>query len=115
MATGAWRRACVPDGECLAGDRTCLPSSRWGVGAWGSTGRVSGKWIVVFISALTFLYLDLPLKGVPRWCDRFGQYGIKVSFWASETLKIVISSKTSPRNDVFGWLIMTPSGVGGVD
>ena len=25
----------------------------------------------------------LILKGVPRWCDRFGQYGIKVSFWAS--------------------------------
>ena len=29
------------------------------------------------------------VKGVPRWCDRFGQYGIKVSFWGS-TLKIVI-------------------------
>ena len=23
-------------------------------------------------------------------CNRFGQYGIKVSFWGSETLKIVI-------------------------
>merc|ERR1711935_1203186 len=28
----------------------------------------------------------LQLKGVPRWCDRFGQYGIKVSFWGSGTL-----------------------------
>jgi hypothetical protein len=24
-----------------------------------------------------------PVKGVPRWYDRFGRYGIKVSFWGS--------------------------------
>ena len=26
----------------------------------------------------------------PTWDDRFSQYGIKVSFWGSGTLKIVI-------------------------
>ena len=37
------------------------------------------------------------IKGVPRWCDdRFGQYGIKVSFWASGTLKIVIYVENYP-------------------
>ena len=30
------------------------------------------------------------MKGVPRWRDRFGQYGIKVSLWGSGTFKIVI-------------------------
>ena len=30
------------------------------------------------------------LRGVPRWRDRFVQYGIKVSFWGSGTLKVVI-------------------------
>ena len=29
------------------------------------------------------------LRGVPRWRDRFPQYGIKVSYWGSGTLKIV--------------------------
>ena len=50
------------------------------------------------------------------WRDRFVQYGIKVSFWGSGTLKIgdLRASKTTPRNDVFGWLIITSSGVGGV-
>jgi hypothetical protein len=47
------------------------------------------------------------LRGVPRWCDRFGQYGIKVSFWGSGTLKTVIF--VTPRNGVFGLLIITPS------
>ena len=60
-------------------------------------------------------YFRYNKEGARRWCDRFGQYGVKVSFWASRTLKIVISpSKTTPRNDVFGWLIITPSGGGGV-
>ena len=27
---------------------------------------------------------------MPRWCDRFGQYGIKVCFWGYGTLKIAI-------------------------
>ena len=40
-------------------------------------------------------------KGVPRWCDRFGQYGIKVSFWASETLKIVIYVENYPQKRCF--------------
>ena len=41
------------------------------------------------------------LKGVPRWCDRFGQYGIKVSFWASGTLKIVIYVENYPQKRCF--------------
>ena len=41
------------------------------------------------------------IKGVPRWCDRFGQYGIKVSFWASGTLKIVIYVKNYPQKRCF--------------
>ena len=44
---------------------------------------------------------------MPRWRDRFVQYGIKVSFWGSGTLKIVIYVENYPRNDVFGWLIIT--------
>ena len=50
---------------------------------------------------------------MPRWRDRFGQYGIKVSFWGSgDTLKIVIyfTLKTAPRNELLVWLIITPSG-----
>ena len=35
--------------------------------------------------------------GAPRWCDRFGQYGIKVGFWASGTLKIVIYVENYPQ------------------
>ena len=27
---------------------------------------------------------------MPRWRDRFPQYGIKVSYWGSGTLRIVI-------------------------
>ena len=52
------------------------------------------------------------IRGLPRWCDRFSQYGIKVSFWASGTLKIVIYVENYPQrnDDVFGWLIITPSG-----
>ena len=62
-------------------------------------------------------WLLVSLKGVPRWRDRFVQYGIKVSFWGSETLKNKIVKSTSkitrPRNDVFGWMIIIPpSGVG---
>ena len=41
------------------------------------------------------------LKGVPRWCDRFGQYGIKVSFWGSGTLKIVIYVENYPQKRCF--------------
>ena len=36
------------------------------------------------------------LNGLPRWCDRFSQYGIKVSFWGSGTLKIVIYVENYP-------------------
>ena len=30
------------------------------------------------------------VRGVPRWRDRFVQYGIKVSFWGFETLKMIM-------------------------
>ena len=50
------------------------------------------------------------LQGGGRWDDRFGQYGFKVSFWGSGTLKIVILvENTTPRNGFFGWLINSQS------
>ena len=53
------------------------------------------------------------LKGLPNLRDRFVQYGIRMSFWGSGTLKIVIYLENYLRNDVFGWLIITPLGVEG--
>ena len=41
------------------------------------------------------------VRGLPRWCDRFSQYGIKVSFWASGTLKIVIYVENYPEKRCF--------------
>ena len=41
------------------------------------------------------------LRGLPRWCDRFSQYGIKVSFWGSGTLKIVIYVENYPQKRCF--------------
>ena len=41
--------------------------------------------------------LTLKIRGVPRWCDRFTQYGIKVSFWGSGPLKIVIPVENHPQ------------------
>ena len=43
----------------------------------------------------------LCLKGVPRWCDRFGKYGIKVSSWGSGTLKFVIYVENYPQKRCF--------------
>ena len=39
------------------------------------------------------------IRGVPRWRDRFPQYGIKVSYWGSGsgTLKIVIPVENHPQ------------------
>ena len=37
------------------------------------------------------------VRGVPTWDDRFSQYGMKVSFWGSGTLKIVIYVKNYPQ------------------
>ena len=34
---------------------------------------------------------------MPRWRDRFPQYGIKVSYWGSGTLKIVIPVENHPQ------------------
>ena len=41
------------------------------------------------------------IRGVPRWRDRFVQYGIKVSFWGSGTLKIVIYVENYPQKRCF--------------
>ena len=38
---------------------------------------------------------------MPRWRDRFVQYGIKVSFWGSGTLKIVIYVENYPQKPCF--------------
>ena len=50
------------------------------------------------------------LKGVPRWRDRFVQYGIKVSFWGSGTLKIVIYVENYPQKRCFRLAYYYPLG-----
>ena len=45
--------------------------------------------------------LPYRIRGVPRWCDRFCQYGIKVCFWGSGTLTIVIYVETYPQKRSF--------------
>ena len=78
----------------------------------GKNGAAS-KAVYGFTALLYSIRLYGLLKGWPTWDDRFSQYGIKVSFWGSGTLKIVIYVENyTPRNDVFGWLIITPSGGG---
>ena len=37
------------------------------------------------------------IRGRPWWDDRFSLYGIKVSFWGSGTLKIVIYVENHPQ------------------
>ena len=41
--------------------------------------------------------LGVELRGLPTWDNRFGQYGIKVSFWGSGTLRIVIYVENNPQ------------------
>ena len=41
------------------------------------------------------------VKGLRRWRDRFVHYGTKVSFWGSETLKIVIPVENYPPKRSF--------------
>ena len=56
----------------------------------------------------------LIITGGAQVTRQVSQYGIKVSFWGSGTLKIVIYvSKITPRNRKTGWLIITPLGWGG--
>ena len=43
----------------------------------------------------------MTIRGVPRSLDRFSQCGIKVSFWGSGTLKIVIYVKNYPQKRCF--------------
>ena len=51
---------------------------------------------------------EVTVKGLPNLRDRFVQYGIKVSFWGSRTLKIVIYVfENHPQKRRFGWLTIT--------
>ena len=52
---------------------------------------------------------------MPRWCDRFDQYGIKVRFWATGTLKIVIYVENYPQKRSFRLAVYHPLWVGGVN
>ena len=53
-----------------------------------------------------------PIKGVPRWRDRFVQYGIKMSFGGSGTLKIMIYVENYPQkrladyHPLWGWEVL---------
>ena len=58
---------------------------------------------------------SLKVKGVPRWDDRFGQYGIKVSFGDSGTLKIVIYVGNHPHRPILRLTVYHPSEGGGVN
>ena len=56
------------------------------------------------------------VRGVPWWPDRFVQYGIKVSFWGSGTLKIVIYVENYPQKRCFRLAYYHPLlGWGGVN
>ena len=57
----------------------------------------------------------LELKGLPNLGDRFVQYGIKVSFWGSGTLKTVIYVKNHPQKRSFRLADYHPLWVGGVN
>ena len=49
------------------------------------------------------------VKGLPSLRDRFVQYGIKVSFWGSGTLKIVIYVENyPPETEFLSWLSIIP-------
>jgi len=63
-----------------------------------SAGRASSAVAVAGDSYRTLLYASyITLKGLPNLGDRFVQYGIKVSFWGSGTLKIVIYVENYPQ------------------
>ena len=47
---------------------------------------------------------------MPRWCDKSGQYGIKVCFGGSDTLKIVIYVENYPQKRSFRLADYHPSG-----
>ena len=60
------------------------------------------------------MFIRNNIKGGPRWCDSFGQYGIKVSFWGSGTLKIAIYVENHPQKRIFWLAVYHPLWVGGV-
>ena len=62
--------------------------------------------------SVNFELSALFVKGVPRWRDRFPQYGIKVSYWGSGTLKIVIPVENHRQKPQIVWVIITPGGWG---
>jgi hypothetical protein len=56
------------------------------------------------------------LKGLPNLRDRFVQYGIRMSFWGSGTLKIVIYVENYPQKRCFRLVDYHPLwGWGGVN
>ena len=55
------------------------------------------------------------VRGVPRSLDRFSQYGIKVSFGGSGTLKIEIYVENYPQKRSFRLADYHPLWVGGVN
>ena len=59
----------------------------------------------------TYGTLSRPIK--IRTCDRFGQYGIKVCCWGSDTLKIVIYVENYPQKRSFLLVDYHPLWVGG--
>jgi hypothetical protein len=67
----------------------------------GFTGAVSSQVSSFIAVACTHLRVWAPLQGLPRWCDRFGQYGIKVRFWGSGILKTVILVENHPQARFF--------------
>ena len=58
---------------------------------------------------------EVTVKGLPNLRDRFVQYGIKVSFWGSGTLKIVIYVENYPQKRSFWLADYHPLWVGGVN
>ena len=70
---------------------------------------------VVSAAPTVDMYMTLyKIRGVPRWRDRFPQYGIKVRLWGSGTLKIVIPVENHPQKPE-NRLIITFRWVGGVN
>ena len=94
-------------------------TTRWRAAHWShiSLARSSGvPKPYKSISAAIWVQIvpSLVIRGRPRWDDRFSQYGIKLSFWGSGTLKIVIYvENTTPRNRTLSVGLLSPLCGGG--
>ena len=70
----------------------------------GSTGTVVGAFASGLVGLSSGSEASFLVKGLPNLRDRFVQYGIRMSFWGSGTLKIVIYVKNYPqRNEMFSF------------